>query len=203
MPNSEQNVQDSIESTGGIPEITMTMQVSGMTQMPVDKTLTLADMAADAKATGDAIANLAADISDINDWTGDDIYTNATEKAQSGKKIRGSISDLNTAVTGVSDRVTAVEAWTGEDIPATSAQGSPSIASRLTGIVGEAYPIGSVYISTSSEPPSFEGTWVEIAVTATWNQLKTGRRGYSALGTGEEGGPLHFWLRIEPPAGTT
>lgn len=63
MPNTEQ----SINETGGIPEIEVEMEVSGMTQTSVDKTLTIPGMAADAKATGDAIANLAADLSDLFD----------------------------------------------------------------------------------------------------------------------------------------
>lgn len=92
MPNNptEQNVQESIESTGGIPEIEVEMEVSGMTQTAVDKTLSIADMAADAKATGDAINNvsgsvtdLAADVAGILAWTGDDIPLNEETGAPS------------------------------------------------------------------------------------------------------------------------
>lgn len=63
--STEQNVQNSIEETGGIPEITLSLEVSGMTQYPVDKTLSIPDMAADAKEVGDAISDLEAAIADI------------------------------------------------------------------------------------------------------------------------------------------
>ena len=84
MPNTEQ----SIEETGGVPVVEVEMEVSGMTQTAVDKTLSIADMAADAKATGDAIdqvagdvADLAADVSDIEQWTGEDLPLNTQSSA--------------------------------------------------------------------------------------------------------------------------
>ena len=39
----------------GIPEVTFEVQVSNVVQTPVDDTLSIAGMAADAKATGEAI----------------------------------------------------------------------------------------------------------------------------------------------------
>lgn len=39
----------------GIPEVSFTLEVSNLTQTPVDDTLSIEGMAADAKATGDAI----------------------------------------------------------------------------------------------------------------------------------------------------
>lgn len=158
---TEQNVQDSIEGTGGIPVITMTMEVSGMTQTAVDKTLSIPDMAADAKATGDAIAAVAEDLSDL-----------ATD-------------------------VGGIEAWTGEDIPVSTAPGAPTVAEAIANITGDSYPVGSIYMTASENAPSFLGTWVEIAITATWTQLKTGKRDYVALESGETGGTVHFWLRTE------
>lgn len=125
MPN-EQSVQESIESTGGIPVIAVSLEVSGMTQMPVDKTLSIADMAADSKEVG--------------------------------------------------DRFDIVEA-------------------AIAGIVTDTYPVGSIYMTTSTSAPVFDGTWVEIGITATWTQLKTGKRDYEALETGDTGGSVHFWLR--------
>lgn len=157
MPNTEQSIQE----TGGVPEIAMTLEVSGMTQTAVDKTLTIADMAADAKATGDAIADVAA--------------------------------DLATAISDISD----IEEWTGEDIPVSSSPGASSIAEAISSIVGESYPVGSIYMTTSNFPPTFTGTWVEIAITATWAQLKIGQRGYAPLEQGVTGGAVHFWLRTE------
>ena len=51
---SEINTPESIES--GIPEIHFSMRVAELVQTPVDDTLMVSGMAADAKATGDAIA---------------------------------------------------------------------------------------------------------------------------------------------------
>ena len=127
MPN-EQSVQESIESTGGIPVIEVALQVSGMTQTPTDKTLSIADMAADAKEVG--------------------------------------------------DRFDVVEA-------------------AIAGIAGDFYPVGSIYMTASSSAPTFTGTWVEIAITATWSQLRNGKRDYEPLESGDTGGTVHFWLRTE------
>lgn len=55
------------------------------------------------------------------------------------------------------------------------------------------YPVGSIYISTSSTAPSFGGTWEEVIVKQTWDQLKHGYRDYFA---GENTGNLHYWKRI-------
>ena len=46
----------------GIPEVSFTLQVSDVVQAPIDDTLTIEGMAADAKATGDAIVQAKADM---------------------------------------------------------------------------------------------------------------------------------------------
>lgn len=51
------DTENSIE-TEGIPEITLTLEVMDTVQAPVDATLSIEGEAADAKATGDAIAAL-------------------------------------------------------------------------------------------------------------------------------------------------
>ena len=51
------DTENSIE-TEGIPEITLVLSVMETVQAPVDATLKIAGQAADAKATGDAIAAL-------------------------------------------------------------------------------------------------------------------------------------------------
>jgi hypothetical protein len=48
------NTPSSIDD--GIPEVSFTLEVSQIQQTPVDTTLSISGMAADAKATGDAIA---------------------------------------------------------------------------------------------------------------------------------------------------
>lgn len=137
MPNneaSEQSVEQSILGLGGIPEVEMAVSVSGMTQYPVDKTLAIEDMAADAKATGEAIINLQGDIADLE--------------------------------------------------------------SEIQDITNVAYPVGSIYMTVTDEPPTFPGVWVEVAIKATWSQLKSGVRNYAELEEGQTGGTVHFWLRL-------
>ena len=124
MPNTEQ----SIEETGGVPEIELDVEVYGMVNYPTDKTLSIPDMPADAKKTGEEIANLAAEIANI---------------------------------------------------------------------VSQTYPVGTIIMTTSSTAPLFTGTWVEVGITATWTQLKNGKRDYTELEDGDTGGTVHFWLRTE------
>lgn len=49
---------------GGIPEVHFTLQVSQTVQAPIDPTLSIEGMAADAKATGEAIAAAKAELQD-------------------------------------------------------------------------------------------------------------------------------------------
>ena len=58
----------------GIPEIEVEVTVDHEVQWPVDKTLTIPDQAADAKETGDAIADLAADVADLAGNVTDTLY---------------------------------------------------------------------------------------------------------------------------------
>lgn len=62
----------------------------------------------------------------------------------------------------------------------------------LTAAIAALFPIGSVYVSTSSTAPAFYGTWVETTIPATWGDLEDGMRSYRD-GTGT--GTLHFWRR--------
>lgn len=164
MPSNGSNenaVQNSIEETGGIPEIEEEMEISGMTQAAVDKTLSIPDMAADAKATGDAIHAVSENLADL-----------ATD-------------------------VGAIENWTGADIPLNGEPDAPTINEAMQNLVGEAYPVGSIYMTIEDGAPPFGGTWIEVLITATISQLKTGKRGYENLPEGETGGLVHFWLRTE------
>ena len=65
------NTPESIDE--GIPEVTFTLQVENTVQAPVDATLSIADMAADAKATGDAIAAAKAELQEEIDSLDDDL----------------------------------------------------------------------------------------------------------------------------------
>ena len=54
------------------------------------------------------------------------------------------------------------------------------------------FPVGSIYMSTSSTAPSFGGTWVEIRITETWAEVEADTQSYeAATGTGS----VHFWKR--------
>lgn len=55
------------------------------------------------------------------------------------------------------------------------------------------YPVGSIYMSTSSTAPAFGGTWQEIKIPMTWGDLEDGNRSYAV---GEGTGTIHFWKRI-------
>lgn len=158
MPNTEQ----SIEETGGVPVVEVEMEVSGMTQTAVDKTLSIADMAADAKATGDAIDQVAGDVADL----------------------AADVADI--------------EQWTGEDIPLNTEDDAPTIAEAFANILENLYPVGSLYVTAANALPaviSAAGTWKEIAVPLTWNDLKKGTRSYIETDNTFQPGNLRFWLR--------
>lgn len=60
MSEVNNNTPSSIDD--GIPEVEFQVQVSQMVQTPIDDTLTISGMAADAKATGDAINDAKAEL---------------------------------------------------------------------------------------------------------------------------------------------
>lgn len=135
---SETNNPISIDD--GIPEVSFNVEVAQVIQTPVDDTLSIAGMAADAKATGDAI---------------------------------------NAAKAELQEEIDAVDT----DIDA---------------VPGTIFPVGSIYISTSSSPPTFGGAnwqWQEILIPVTYGDLMSGARNYSSVGA-ETPGTLHLWLRL-------
>ena len=114
------DTENSLNETSGIPEIDYEVEVFGMTQAEVDKTLTIEDCAADAKAVGDRFGNVEADISDLNSdiaeilaRTGEDIRLNpGTEQTVSAAvdSVASGLSDLSGTVTDLGER-------TASDIP--------------------------------------------------------------------------------------
>jgi hypothetical protein len=144
------NTPSSIDD--GIPEVTFTMEMDDVVQSPVDDTLSIAGMAADAKATGDAIADA---VSTLN----------------------GTIGDTKTELQG--------------DIG--------TVEGNVTALPGNLFPVGSIYVSTSSSAPTFGGTnwrWQEIMIPVTYGDLMDGSRSYATIETGDTPGTIHFWMRI-------
>lgn len=133
------NTPESIDD--GIPEVTFQVEVAETVQAPIDDTLSIEGMAADAKATGDAIANAKEDLQ---------------------------------------EEIDAID----EDLDA---------------VVGTLFPVGAIYVSTSSSPPTFGGTnwnWQEIKFPVTQGDLMDGFRSYQNVASGDTPGTIHFWLRI-------
>lgn len=164
-------IQSLISIGSGIPEIEEEIEVSGMTQYPTDKTLSIVDMAADAKAVGDEFANFSADMA------------TALSRITAVENKTGSSIPVSDA--------------TGADSIAAAFAG---MEAALDSVFANLYPVGSVYISAAETLPTVIidiGTWVEVAVPLTWGDIRTGSRSYVEPETGFTAGNLHFWLRTE------
>lgn len=144
-PNTPTSIDD------GIPEVSFTLEVSNTNQAPVDDTLSISGMAADAKATGEKIAE---------------------EKAAVE-------AELATAAQTLQNQINSIDA----DIGA---------------IYGNLYPVGSIYTSTSAQPPTFGGAnwnWQEIKIPVTQGDLMDGVRNFAPIGSTPPG-TIHYWLRV-------
>lgn len=176
------DTEQSINELGGIPEITMEVEAYQMVQTAVDKTLSIAEMAADAKAVGDAIGDIEASISDLS--TSDGIALTAEDGSPT----------VYEAITGLQDDVENIGSRTGEAIPIDSGAGAPMLAALIPAL----YPVGAVYISTNSAMPSILtriGEWEEIKIPASWNDIKNGTRSWETMGSGDTAGTVRFWRR--------
>lgn len=130
----EEITEQALIDAEGIPEIETAVEIASQSQAPVDRTLSIQDMAADAQATGQAISDLAADVVDLNTavteiqgWTGEDIPLTGDEGAET-----------------IAGAVEALQEQTGADIPVNGTSGAATIAAAVAGLqerTGEDIPI--------------------------------------------------------------
>lgn len=166
------NTDESIQETGGVPVLHMTVSPSLNVQTPVDKTLSISEMAADAKATGDAINNLGSELEqEITDLAADVIPKNWIDDSLA---LEGMVAESKTVGDALS-----------------------SLREAIASITNTTYPVGSIYMTTeTSVPASIGGTWTEILIPMTWNDLKKGSRSYANLGSDQPERTIHFFLRV-------
>lgn len=150
--------------------------------VPIDPTLTQSMVAAEAKATGDAIESLRAEI------TGD-IGNIETEMSDFEGSVQGQIDDLSEEVTGQIEDLT-------QSIGTRLDEFETEVEGEIDAIPEIMFPVGSIYMTTNaSVPAGIPGTWTEILIPMTWNDLKNGTRNWQEAG--QTGGTVHFFLRTE------
>ena len=137
-------------------------------KIPVDTTLTLAEKAAEAKATGEAIAAIPrVDVSDIQPtdlkvklW----VDTNEDNESYMLPEI-------------ADNKISETDTWSSQKI-------AEEIRSSSSSILNLVYPIGSIYMSANLVSPAtlFGGTWTQIKDTF----LLAAGNTYAAGSTGGE-----------------
>ena len=104
--------------------------------------------------------------------------------------------DSTLSVSGEAADAAAVgEALAG--VASTAQENLESAVSTIQAAIAALFPVGAVYVSTSATAPQFFGSWVEIMIPATWDDVKNGARDYSDAGESDTPGTLHFWRRTE------
>lgn len=167
------NTDESIQETGGVPVLHMTVSPSNNVQAPVDKTLSISEMAADAKATGDAINNLGAAIEEeIAELAADVVPKSYIDTSLTQE---GHVAEAKSVGDAIQEILEAIASLT-----------------NMT------FPVGSIYMTTAeSVPVTLGGTWIEILMPVTWNDLKKGTRNYVEITETPPERTVHFFLRIE------
>lgn len=173
MPNTEQSIEEI-----GIPEVSVSVEVSGMTMVPVDKSLSIPDMAADAAKTGSEIADLIADVAEINGNLAVLDVKNGTLIPMTGET--GSES-IYSAVSSAVARIGVLEDETGASIPMTGETGSESINSTVSAAVAR---IAAVENKTGAVIPITGATGADTiseAVNGVSGRVSTLETNYQTL----------------------
>ena len=77
----------------------------------------------------------------------------------------------------------------------TTASNLSDAVNTINAAIAALFPVGAIYASTSDTAPQFYGTWSEVMIPVTWDDLHTGARDYQAVGESDTPGTIHFWLR--------
>lgn len=122
----------------------------------------------------------------------DKMLSGYTAHDKSGAPVTGSIqSDSGTSVTPTRQQQTVSVSgkyMTGNIVVAAI----PDTYYTMEEAMARMFPVGSIYISTSSTAPSFGGTWVEVKVKQTLAEFKSGEAHYAE---GQSTTNLHYWKR--------
>ena len=70
-----------------------------------------------------------------------------------------------------------------------------SAVNTLNAAIAALFPVGAIYVSTSATAPQFYGSWTEIMIPVTWDDLTNGSRDYAAKDESDTPGTIHFWRR--------
>jgi hypothetical protein len=187
--------------------VNVTVEDSTIITVPIDTTLSIAGQAADAAAVGEALRNVRPQVT----------VDGQTSDAQGVVLLYASHIPVNGAQDAetVGDVLERVDGITGEGIPVNGETGAQTVAEAIAGLQGAngstlpvsgesgaatikaaiqaLYPVGVIVATTSDTAPVFGfGTWAEVRITASWNELKTGGRSWEA---GAGSGSVHFWRR--------
>ena len=133
----------------------------------------------------------------LMDLTGDTVSANKllygyTAHDKSGAAVTGTIQSLSgQSVTPTRQAQTIAASgkyMTGDIVVAAI----PNNYYTMEEVMALMFPVGSIYISTSSTAPSFGGTWVEVLVKQTLEEFKNGK---AHCAEGSNDGNLHYWKR--------
>lgn len=187
--------------------INVTVEDSSIITVPIDTTLSIAGQAADAAAVGEALRNVRPQVT-VDGQTSDAqgvVLLYASHIPVSGAQDAETVGDALERVDGqtgadipvsgesgavkISEAIAGLQNANGSTIPVSGTEGAATIQAAIQAL----YPVGVIVATTSDTAPAVGfGTWAEVRITASWNELKTGGRSWEA---GAGSGSVHFWRR--------